>query len=164
MATITFNGKTYNSIEEMPALERQAFEQLSSMFADKNGNGFPDFLEGDLAGNIITAVNSNVTINGKTYNNINELPDNMRGQLQGAFERLSELGLASKTSPPVTAQVHSVQVTTKPQAISQPITSQEYPSTTQEVNGPSILQWALAGIILFFCVVIAALGVLYFMR
>ena len=164
MATIIFNGKTYNSVEEMPALERQAFEQLSSMFVDKNGNGIPDFLEGDLASNIITAVTSNATINGKAYNNINELPDNMREQLQGAFERLSELGLASKTSSPVTAQVNSVQVTTKPQAISQPIVSQEYPSTIQEGGGSNILQWALAGIVLFFCVVIAALGVFYFMQ
>lgn len=140
MATIIFNGKTYNSVEEMPELERQAFEQLSSMFVDKNGNGFPDFMEGDLASNIITAVTSNVNINGKTYNNVNELPDNMREQLQGAFERLSELGLASKTSSPVTAQVNSVQVTTKPQAISQPIVSQEYPSTIQEGGGSNILQ------------------------
>lgn len=164
MATITFNGKTYNSIEEMPALERQAFEQLSSMFVDKNGNGIPDFLEGDLASNVITAFTSNVNINGKTYNNANELPDDMRQRVQGAFEKMAELGLVTKTSSPMMAQFSSVQAMPKPQAISQPITSQQYPSTTQEVNGPSILQWALAGIILFFCVVIAALGVLYFMR
>lgn len=164
MATIIFNGKTYNSVEEMPALEQQAFEQLSSMFVDKNGNGIPDFLEGDLASNIITAVTSNVNINGKTYNNVNELPDDMRQRVQGAFEKMAELGLVTKTSSPMIAQVSSVKVAPKPQAISQPIVSQEYPSTIQEVSGPSILQWALGGIVLFFCVVIAALGVFYFMQ
>ena len=164
MATIIFNGKTYNSVEEMPALERQAFEQLSSMFVDKNGNGIPDFLEGDLASNVITAFTSNVNINGKTYNNVNELPDDMRQRVQGAFEKMAELGLVTKTSSPMIAQVNSVQVTPKPQAISQPIVSQEYPSAIQEASCPSILQWALAGIVLFFCVVIAALGVFYFMQ
>ncbi len=48
MATIIFNGKTYNSLEEMPANERQTYEQIANMLVDKNGNGIPDFLEGDL--------------------------------------------------------------------------------------------------------------------
>ena len=46
---IIFNGKTYNSLEEMPANERQAFEQMQQIFVDANGNGIPDFMEGDIS-------------------------------------------------------------------------------------------------------------------
>ena len=31
---IIFNGKTYNSIDEMPVNERQAYEQMSQIFKD----------------------------------------------------------------------------------------------------------------------------------
>lgn len=164
MATINFNGKTYSSIEEMPALERQAFEQLSNILVDKNGNGIPDFLEGDLVSNVISAYSSNFNLDGKTYTNINELPDDVRNQVQSAFEKISELGIATKTSSPMMTQINSVQVTRKPQVTSQPVVSQEYPSAIQEGSGSSTLQWALAGIILFFCVIIATLGVFYFIR
>ena len=52
---IMFNGKTYNSLEEMPANERMAYEQMQKIFVDANGNGIPDFLEGDIAKNVMTA-------------------------------------------------------------------------------------------------------------
>ena len=48
MATIIFNGKSYNSLEEMPEKERKAYDQMMDIFADKNGNGIPDFMEGDM--------------------------------------------------------------------------------------------------------------------
>ncbi len=38
MPTIDFNGKTYKSIEDMPAAERQAYENTST-----NGNGRSTF-------------------------------------------------------------------------------------------------------------------------
>ena len=58
---ILFNGKTYNSLEEMPAKERQAYEQIRKIFVDANGNGIPDFLEGDIVKNVITAFTSAIS-------------------------------------------------------------------------------------------------------
>src|SRR5512147_596328 len=94
MATIIFNGKTYNDINDMPADERQVFEQMSQMFVDKNGNGIPDFLEGDIVKNVITArsTQANINVNGRTYNSFNELPPEMRQHVDGAFKMLSKMG------------------------------------------------------------------------
>ncbi len=49
--TIVFNGKTYNSVDEMPSDIRKAYEQVMSAFADNNQNGMPDVLEGMLGVN-----------------------------------------------------------------------------------------------------------------
>ena len=43
--TITINGRTYSSPEEMPPEVREQFEKAMSMLADKNNNGIPDALE-----------------------------------------------------------------------------------------------------------------------
>ena len=90
---INFNGKTYNSLEEMPVNERQAYEQLQKIFVDANGNGIPDFLEGDVAQKVITAFSSVVNYDGKVYNNLDELPPEMRQKVQNAFEKLNQMGI-----------------------------------------------------------------------
>lgn len=90
---IMFNGKTYNSLEEMPARERQAYEQLQQIFVDADGNGVPDFLEGDVANKVITAVTSAINYDGKVYNSLDELPPEMRQKVQEAFAKLKETGI-----------------------------------------------------------------------
>jgi hypothetical protein len=90
---IMFNGKNYNSLEEMPANERQAYEQLQQIFVDANGNGIPDFLEGDVARKVITAVTSAVNYDGRVYNSLDELPPEVRQKVQNAFAKLNEIGI-----------------------------------------------------------------------
>ncbi len=91
---IMFNGKTYNSLEEMPANERMAYEQMQKIFVDANGNGIPDFLEGDIAKNVMTALTTNVVnYGGKVYNNLDELPADARQKVQDAFAKLSQMGI-----------------------------------------------------------------------
>lgn len=90
---INFNGKTYNSLEEMPGNERQAYEQLQKIFVDANGNGIPDFLEGDVAQKVITAFTSSVNYHGKVYNNLDELPVEARQKVQDAFTKLNQMGI-----------------------------------------------------------------------
>lgn len=91
---IVFNGKTYNSVEEMPANEREAYEAMFQIFTDKNGNGIPDFLEGDIAANVATAFSGaaqTVRYNGKTYGSLDELPPEARQKVQDAFAKLNQL-------------------------------------------------------------------------
>jgi len=164
MARIVFNGKTYNSVEEMPANERRAFDQLSAMFVDKNGNGIPDFLEGDMVQNVITAYTSSLNINGKNFENLNELPDDVRSRVQGAFEKMAELGIVTKTTSPMVMQVNSAQMTQTPQAASQTLVLQETKSAIQEDSGSNTLVLALGAIAIFFCLAIAALAVFYFIN
>jgi hypothetical protein len=167
MATIIFNGKTYNRPEEMSAAERATFEQLSGLFVDQNGNGIPDFLEGDIVKNVSTAYANIVNINGNMVSDMNELPEDVRAKVQTAFEKMSELGIVENPSAPMmphaghvgSAHVapQSSQFTTTP-----PITSQQYTPTIQEGNRPGILQWILLGALLFFCVMITVAGAVYF--
>ena len=92
---IIFNGKTYNSLEEMPANERQAYEQMFQIFSDANGNGIPDFLEGDIARNVMSAFTSTVHYDGKVYSNMEELPAEARRKVQEAFTKLNQLGVVT---------------------------------------------------------------------
>ena len=48
MPDIHFNGKTYHDIAEMPAMERQAYEQLMAIFKDEDQDGTPDIFQGDV--------------------------------------------------------------------------------------------------------------------
>jgi hypothetical protein len=160
MPKIIFDGKTYNSVEEMPALQRQAYEQLSTMLVDKDGNGIPDFLEGDMVSNVITAYSRKFSMDGTVYNNVNELPEDVRDQVKSAFEKISKLGIV----PAATTQSNPFQAGQTPHFASQPIASQEYPSVIQDGGGSKILPWVLAGIVLFFCLAIATVGVFYFLQ
>jgi hypothetical protein len=90
---ILFNGKTYTSLEEMPANERQAYESMFQIFTDKNGNGIPDFLEGDVAKNVMTSFTNVVNYDGKVYNGLNELPLEARQKVEQAFAKLNQLGI-----------------------------------------------------------------------
>ncbi len=93
---IIFNGKTYNSLEEMPANERTAYEQMQKIFVDANGNGIPDFLEGDIARNVMTAFTTNVVnYDGKVYNSLDELPADARQKVQDAFAKLNQMGIVN---------------------------------------------------------------------
>src|SRR5689334_2543316 len=128
MAKIIFNGKTYDTPDEMSATDRAAFEQIAVMFGDKNGNGIPDFLEGDIIKNVSTAYTNIVSINGQAYNDMNEMPEEMRAKVQSAFQKMSELGLVPPATMSTTPPVDSAQIgQPSPQFISTPpITSQSY--------------------------------------
>lgn len=98
MPIIIFNGKTYNSIEDMPAAERQAYDQMSGIFLDKDGNGIPDFMEGNITMSVMNASASGFVVNGKTYTSLDEMPEDMRNKMHSAFDALSSAGLVSKSA------------------------------------------------------------------
>jgi hypothetical protein len=157
MAMIIFNGKTYNNMEEMSANERQAYEQIANMLVDKNGNGIPDFLEGDMAKNVMTAFTSSMNINGQTYNSMDELPPDIRAKVQGAFEKLSTLGIVTKVLP-TTAQIGQ-----NPTTASQPLISREYnPSIQEDKSNP--MMWLMIGMILMMCLGMAAIGIFFLLK
>jgi len=66
----TYNGKKYNSLDEMPAGVRKFFE-------DKDGDGRSDMFE-----NLISLAGDNVDktykFNGKKYNSLDEMPADVR--------------------------------------------------------------------------------------
>lgn len=161
---IIFNGKTYNSLEEMPPNERRAYEQMMNIFVDANGNGIPDFLEGDMVKNVMSAVTSNIHFNGQVYEGLNELPPDVREKIQGAFEKMTELGVVTKTTSPMMMGVNSVQVSGEPVIQSHPFVSREFQPAIEEDEESSALPWILAGVALLFCLALAAFAVFYFIQ
>jgi len=158
MSTILFNGKTYNSLEEMPANEKLAYEQIANMLVDKNGNGIPDFLEGDMAKNVMTAFTSSVIVGGQSYSDMNELPPEIRAKVQGAFEKLSELGIVTKNSPLAASQIKQ-----EPLAASRPLVSPEYNPAIQEGKSSPLI-WLVVGMLLIVCLAAAVVGIFFLLK
>ena len=121
---IIFNGKSYNSVEEMPDNERQAYQHMVQIFKDENGNGIPDFMEGDMVKNIMTAFSGNVNFNGKVYASLEELPPDAKEKVQKAFDKLKQLGIA--------ADMTELQASAKSPAVFDPAFPPSEPMLPQE--------------------------------
>ena len=94
MPSISFNGKTYNDLAEMPATERQAYEQLMSHFKDENQDGVPDIFQGDVVSNIVNAVAStNIVVDGKQIGGFQNLTQEQRIRLEKGMATLQKLGI-----------------------------------------------------------------------
>ena len=163
MATIVFNRKSYNSLEEMPAQERKAYDQMMEIFADKNGNGIPDFMEGDMVQKVLAANSTSTSINisGATYHSLDELPPELRQSVDKAFKVITNLGIIPGV--PAELQLQTPQASREPAVQSQPFVSREYASAIQEESGRSIFPMVLGGIILFFCLAAGVISIFFFM-
>ena len=99
MEIISFNGKTYNSLEEMPADQRAAYEQVMSFMKDENHNGIPDMFEGDAIQKMIGMASTRIMVNGQEMQGMESLSPEARAKFDKAMQKLSQLGiLPSATS------------------------------------------------------------------
>ncbi|NWF64141.1 MAG: hypothetical protein HXY38_07535 [Chloroflexi bacterium] len=165
MPTIIFNGKTYHSIADMPANERQAFEQMSQMFVDANGNGIPDFLEGDMVQNVLAAHSSQMGVihaDGKTYHTLEDLPPALRQRVDGAFQMLSNMGIVQEM-PNAAAKKPPAPIRREPAFESKPLEPQGS-SVIQEESGRSVFTLVLGGVVLCFAIVVVTIGALYLLN
>ncbi len=160
MPTITFNGKTYNSPDEMPANERKAYDQMMGMFVDKNGNGIPDFLEGDLVQNVLSAHSTKVNVSGMTIHNLNDLSPELRQKVDGAFQMLSNMGILTET-PGMDSQTPAV--SREPQFKSTPIAPQNSP-VMEEDRGSNTFSIIIVSILLCFGLTAATIAVFFFLN
>ena len=97
MPQITFNGKTYNDLVEMPASERQAYEQLMAHFKDENQDGIPDIFQGDVVSNIIQAfASTNIVVDGKQVGGFGDLTQEQRIRLEKGMSMLQKMGIISE--------------------------------------------------------------------
>ncbi|HSL30111.1 MAG TPA: hypothetical protein VK900_12995 [Anaerolineales bacterium] len=102
---IVIDGKTYHSVNEMPADVRQKYEQAMhslrdannnripdafetmNLFADQDRNGAPDILDNLVAGQ--AAVSSmKIVVDGKEFNGIEHLPPEVRARYEEALRGL----------------------------------------------------------------------------
>lgn len=105
---IIIDGKTYNSVEEMPKDVRKRYEAImrkvdkdqdgmpdmpinGDMFADNNKNDLPDVFEGmnSLQGLISNVKGSTkIVVNGQTYDSIDQLPPEIHSKYEKAMGKL----------------------------------------------------------------------------
>jgi hypothetical protein len=100
---IVFNGQEYSGLEQMPDDVRKAFQEtLAQLSADADHSGVPDMLEGP--GNVLGTQQSSLTINGRTIENLSNLPGPLRwlvGSLLGSL--IEEATRQAATDRPVSA-------------------------------------------------------------
>ena len=93
MEIISFNGKTYNSLEEMPADQRAAYEQVMAFMKDENNNGIPDMFEGDAIQKMMGMASTRIIVNGQEMHGVESLPPEARAKFDKAMVKLSQLGI-----------------------------------------------------------------------
>jgi hypothetical protein len=87
---IKVNGKTYKSVDEMPPDVRRQYEQaMQTMMADRDRNGVPDILEHPSSSTGVASVGTKqfdqISVNGKTYNRLEDVPQEFREAIQRAM-------------------------------------------------------------------------------
>jgi hypothetical protein len=82
---IIFNGQEYPSTDAMPEAVRTAYQQAIARFADADHDGLPDIAQGSGAKNVIGIQHSSITVNGKTYQSVEEMPALVRLLFQQAM-------------------------------------------------------------------------------
>ncbi len=89
---INFNGKEYNSINDIP-------NEFKVLFKDENNNGIPDFVEGILNSGqnqsvkpLIANFNS-FYYNGTQYSSIDELPPEAKKMVETGLNSLEKTGM-----------------------------------------------------------------------
>jgi hypothetical protein len=125
---IIFNGQQYASPEAMPENVRKMYQQALAQLADGDHNGIPDVLEhrGDGTMPVIGIQNSSITVNGKTYGSVEEMPGFARFLFEEAMRQLgpSQTGatdvpaglLSERDSEPAQRNTESGQRPSEPDA------------------------------------------------
>jgi len=181
---IVIDGKTYNSVNEMPEDVRQQYEQamsslrdqsgtnIADVLADKNKNGSPDIIENTAGAPIVTKA-IKVVVNGKEFNSLDDLPPDVRAKYDKAMGALdaNHNGIpdfmegmmgggtpqTNQTAPPVSASANFGIETSQP-IVSTPMSVS--PTITPDTSNGWML--ALLGIVVLFVCAAGAAGIWYF--
>lgn len=93
MEIISFNGKIYGGIDEMPTDQRAAYEQVMAFMKDENNNGIPDMFEGDVIQKMLGMASTRVIVNGQEMQGLESLSPEARAKFDKAMLKLSQLGI-----------------------------------------------------------------------
>jgi hypothetical protein len=180
---IVIDGKTYNSVNEMPPDVRQKYDAAMRSLGDANINGIPDAFENmniladqdkdgmpDVVENLVAGqavVNSmKIIVDGKEFNGIENFPPEARARYEAAMGKLD----ANKNGIPDfvegmlnTAGSNQSQAVVAGYPVETPRASTPIPAsptiTPDTSNG---LMLALAGLFVLFLCAIAAGAIWYF--
>ena len=100
--TITFNGKSYSCIEDLPPEARQRYEQTLKAL-DANGNGIPDILE--LGGFPSDGMQSQMVLHSQEFHSPEEIPEDTRRLLERLTTDADQDGTPDLAEQPNLGQV-----------------------------------------------------------
>jgi hypothetical protein len=169
MEIVSFNGKTYNSLEEMPADQRAAYEQVMAFMKDENNNGIPDMFEGDVIQKMLgLAANTRVMVNGQEVQGLDALPPEAREKFDKAMQVLGRMGMLPQGTQEMlgTSFQSAPQISTREPAFAKsPSIIQSTPSAISEDTGSRTGGILLAVVgVLFLCALLAVAGFLFLAR
>jgi hypothetical protein len=169
MEIVSFNGKTYNSLEEMPADQRAAYEQVMAFMKDENNNGIPDMFEGDVIQKMIgLAANTRIIVNGQEVQGLEAMSPEARAKFDNAMQKLGQLGILPQGTQEMlgTSFQSAPQISTRePVFAKSPSIIQSAPSAISEDSGSrtGIILIAILGVLVL-CALAAAAGFLLLVR
>lgn len=184
---IVIDGKTYNSVEDMPEDVRRNYEEamknfgttatisanplqaLNNVFVDANQNGTPDIMENhqqviNISGGM------KFVVDGQTYNSVDELPPAAREKYEQAVGALDKnrngtpdfleglINLSNQTAQPLISTTARQHVDTARHASRAPLTGS--PAIAPDTSNGWML--ALAGLFVLMICALGAIGVWYF--
>lgn len=163
---IVIDGKSYSSVNEMPPDVRARYEQAMSNLIDNDRDGMPDTFKASTSAQVISKMMKFV-VDGKQYNNIDELSPEVRAKYDQAMGMLDK----NKNGMPdilegLTGVHNPSQIPQTPQVTSTPRPSNPIPASPT-ISPDTSNGWllVLAGIGILALCAIGAFGVwLIFLR
>lgn len=178
---IVIDGKTYNSVDDMPEEVRRSYEEamrgsnqrnpaqggvesLANLFADGDGDGVPDIMK---QGQVINLTGGmKFVVNGQSYDSLDALPPEARAkyeQAMGAMDR-NQNGMPDflEGRMNVSAQSAPVQPVFNPTASPRPFLPVS-PTIAPDTSNGWMLALAVVGL-LFLCAAGAAGAWYFFLR
>ena len=183
---IVIDGKTYQSVDEMPEDVRRNYEEamkgfaavsetsvsgsladMKNIFADNNNNGVPDVLEGSPVINVTGGMK--YIVDGKVFNSVDELPPEARAKYDQAMGSLDKNAngvpdFLEGMSLPNQASIATTSFGVGKGMPSYQTRNRQPAMTNQTIEPESSGGWvmAIAGIFLAGICLVAAAGVWYF--
>jgi hypothetical protein len=181
---IVIDGKTYNSVNEMPPDVRQKYEQAmrsmgdvastpptnpfagTSLFADQDRDGVPDVFE-NLTSQSTTVSSMKIVVDGKEFSRLEDLPPDARARYEAAMGKMdvNRNGIPDFVEGMFTT---STQTTSLPASAAVQDLDRTMPLPTSPTITPDTTSgWmlVLVGLFLFLlCVVVAGAGWYFFLR
>jgi hypothetical protein len=177
---IVIDGKTYKNVDEMPEDIRRNYESAISSLDDKDRNGIPDILENltnlsdqnkngmpdsfeDMISNVVSST-TKIIVNGTEYNNLDELPPDVRAKYEQAMGSLDadRNGVPDFLEGMVNASNQTSNMSHSPAMPSSRLPAPLSSSPTIEPEGTSGWMIALLGIMLLGVCAFSAIGIWYF--
>lgn len=94
MQRINFNGREYASADDMPPHVRRDYERLLAQLPDEDRNGVPDLMDRIARGEHGITPPVSITINGRSYDDPDQLPAEERRIYDAAMARAGASGSA----------------------------------------------------------------------